>query len=145
MLDLEKLVNQKVEKYYWDEDLNCAITMLKILAEILNIDLSSQVIDAAIGMHGAGMFGAQCGLVEGSLMFIGILGKQKGLPEEDIVDICYNFAFEFERYFGSLSCRDLRPEGFKSDNPPHLCEELTKQAVFFSVKQISKMLENKGV
>jgi len=31
-----------------------------------------QLLDAAVGMHGAGKYGAQCGLVEGSLMFIGL-------------------------------------------------------------------------
>jgi len=35
------------------------------------------VLNFAIGLFGAGGYQAQCGLVEGTLMFIGILGKTK--------------------------------------------------------------------
>jgi len=58
-------------------------------------------------------------LVASALMFIGIKGKEKGLQHEEIVTICNNFAKGFEKEFGSLNCRDLRPQGFKPDNPPH--------------------------
>lgn len=43
--------------------------------------------DAALGMHGAGGYRAQCGLVEGALMFIGIWGKMHGKEEAEIVRI----------------------------------------------------------
>lgn len=137
-MELESYIKKNVEDYYWNKDLNCAITMLKILSKIFDIKLSSQLVEAAIGLHGAGKYGAQCGLVEGALMFLGTFGKQRGLSEEEIIDNCYKFAFGFERHFGSLACRDLRPEGFKPDNPPHICEELSKQAVLFTVEYIDK-------
>ncbi|MFW5985845.1 MAG: C-GCAxxG-C-C family protein [Halanaerobiales bacterium] len=132
-MDVNKLIARRVHDYYWQEDLNCATTMLKILAEIFELKLKSQVLHSAIGMHGAGGFRAQCGLVEGALMFVGILGREKGISESEIVDICYRFADEFESGFGSLLCRELRPEGFREDNPPHLCEEMSKDAVQFTV------------
>ncbi|OLN26367.1 hypothetical protein DSOL_5027 [Desulfosporosinus metallidurans] len=66
-------------------------------------------------------------------MFIGIQGREKGLEPEDIVNKFNNFAEGFEDEFGSLNCRDLRPEGFKPDNPPHLCEEITKKAIMFTL------------
>ncbi len=136
-MDIKEYINGRVEHFYWSEDVNCAIATLRILGEVMGIELSAQVIDAATGMHGAGKFGAQCGLVEGSLMFLGILGRQEGLPEEEISESCYKLAFGFERHFGSLMCRDLRPQGFGDDQPPHLCEELTKQAVLFAVEFIN--------
>ena len=99
---------------------------------MIKISLSSQIIDAVIGMPGAGRSGAQCGLVSGAIMVIGILGKEKGLMHEDIVDKCNKFVKGFKNEFGSLNCGDLRPEGFKPDNPPHLCEDITKKAIAFA-------------
>jgi hypothetical protein len=138
-MQTEEYLKQKVSDCYWKEDVNCATTMLHILSELHAITLEQQLLNAAIGMHGAGGFGAQCGLVEGALLFIGILGKEKNLPTETIIDLCYCFAQEFEKNFSSLSCRNLRPEGFAPDNPPHLCENLTVKAVIFAAEYIEKI------
>ncbi len=89
-------------------------------------------------MHGAGLFGAQCGLVEGSLMFIGIIGRQKGKSVDDVEPLCFEFAEKFTKKFGSLLCRELRPEGFNDDNPPHLCEPRTIDAISFAADFISQ-------
>ena len=127
-------IREKVYTYYWDEDLNFATVMVKILAELHDLDL--QVIESAVGMHGAGGFGAQCGLVEESLMFIGIWRKENELSTEKIVDLCYSFAKNFEQKFGSLSCSKLRPQGFNANSPPHLCEKLTNKAVKFTAEYL---------
>jgi Putative redox-active protein (C_GCAxxG_C_C). len=129
-------INERVHCLYWNDDLNCTTTSLLTFSEIFHIQLNSQIFDAAIGIPGAGRYGAQCGLVAGALMFIGIHGREKGLEHEDIVSKCLNFSKGFENEFGSLNCRDLRPEGFKPDNPPHLCEEITKKAIMFVLKYL---------
>lgn len=139
---MKELIQEKVHSYYWDDDLNCAETTIKILSEIFNIEIQPQVLDAAIGMHGAGKFGAQCGLVEGSLMFIGILGHQKGIEKEKIIALCYEFADGFEKRYKSLRCKDLRPRGFRPNDPPHLCEGKTKLAINFSADFILRAYEN---
>lgn len=135
-MEIEEYIRKNVSDYYWRENVNCATTMLNILSKIYEIHLDNQVINAAIGMHGAGSFGAQCGLVEGALMFIGIWGKERGLPNEAIIDLCYCYARQFEEKFGSLLCKQLRPQGFNPDNPPHLCETLTNQAVKFAAEYL---------
>jgi len=134
-----ELINDKVHSYYWNDEFNCAITSLLTLSEIFHINLCSQIVNAGIGMPGAGGYGAQCGLVGGALMFIGILGKEKGLENTDIVTTCYEFAKRFEKEFGSLDCRVLRPQGFKPDNPPHLCEEITKKAIMFTLNYLNSL------
>ena len=88
-------------------------------------------------MHGAGKYGAQCGLVEGTLMFIGILGRTLNISDDDIVNSCNDFANQFENRFNSLLCNILRPEGFNPDNPSHLCEKLTCEAVCFNIDFIT--------
>ena len=134
-----ELINEKVHSYYWNDDLNCAITSLLILSEIFHTNLCSQIVSAGIGMPGAGGYGAQCGLVSGSLMFIGILGKENGQENMAIVKMCNEFAKRFENEFGSLDCRVLRPQGFKADNPPHLCEEITKKAIMFTMSYLNSL------
>lgn len=78
-MEKEEYIKKNVSDYYWRENVNCATTMLNILSKIYEIHLDNQVINAAINMHGAGRFGALCGLVEEALMFIGIWGKERGL------------------------------------------------------------------
>ena len=134
---------ERVNYYYWKNDLNCATTNLKILSEIFSITLSDQIISAAIGMHGAGRYGAQCGLVEGTLMFLGIIGKKYRFQEEIIVDQCREYAKQFENIFQSLSCSKLRPEGFNIEDPPHLCEKLTCTAIEFNKNFVSQFIKEK--
>jgi hypothetical protein len=141
-LETKDLIQARVREYYWQDDINCATTNLKILSEIFSVELSDQVIDAALGMHGAGKYGAQCGLVEGTLMFLGIIGRMKGISDENIENSCNEFAGQFENRFRSLLCRVLRPEGFSDDNPPHLCEKLTCEAIGFNSDFIARFIHN---
>ncbi|MCP3922290.1 MAG: C_GCAxxG_C_C family protein [Desulfobacterales bacterium] len=125
-------ITKKIKDCYWVYDLNCATTNLKILAEQFKFGLSNQAIDAALGMHGAGGYGAQCGLVEGTLMFAGIYGRHLKINDNDIILLCNNYAEKFEMKFKSLQCKDLRPNGFREDDPPHLCESFTCDAICFN-------------
>lgn len=129
----ELFISKNVNHYYWKEDINCATTMMKILSKAYRIRLHKQMIDGALGLHGAGGFGAQCGLVEGGLIFISLLGKKHNLSNVEIVNLCYEYAQNFEKTFGSLRCKVLRPQGFHPQNPPHLCEELTNKAIQFAI------------
>ena len=124
-------IAMRVHEFYWQQDINCASTVLRVLTEMYELDLQPQVLAAAVGLHGAGGFGAQCGLVEGGLLFIGLLGQRQKWDEARIVQCCKEFASQFSAEFGSLRCCELRPEGFRPDNPPHLCEGLTVRALEF--------------
>ncbi|MBP2626025.1 MAG: GCAxxG family protein [Firmicutes bacterium] len=131
------LIDARAHDYYWKEDFSCAITTLKILSEIFNTKFDQQVMDAAFGLN-AGRLGSQCGLVEGALMFIGIYGQKKGLVYQGITELCHTFSSSFQVEFGSVLCKKLRPQGFSPDDPPHLCENITKRAIWFSTEFISK-------
>jgi hypothetical protein len=95
-------------------------------------------------MHGAGEYGVQCGLVEGTLMFFGIFARINNYPKNKVVKYCYEFAKCFESNFSSLQCSVLRPEGFSSNNPPHICEPLTCRAIEFSIAFIQR-IENQSI
>ncbi|HID02152.1 MAG TPA: redox-active protein [Desulfobacterales bacterium] len=138
---MEKFVNDRVATYFHVNDHNCVRTDLLILAEYFKIELHEQVLNAAVGMHGAGGYRAQCGLVEGTLLFLGILGAAKGAEEEEIIRSCYNFGKAYEKEFSSLQCRILRPGGFNNDDPPHLCEGLASRSAAFSIRFVEQVME----
>ena len=137
---LHDFIEQRVANLYWREDQNCAITTLTVLSEIFEIELHQQVLDSALGMHGAGKYGAQCGIVEGFLMLIGIYGRKLGFSDKYIVQSCYTCAAKFEAKFGSLTCKMLRPEGFPEESEPqHFCELLTRHGIEFAVTFIKSL------
>ena len=137
---MKKYITKRVHELYWKEDINCARTSLICLSELFEIAIEPQTIWAAIGLHGAGGYRAQCGLVEGTLMFMGIYFHKLGKTEAEIVSICYNFASAFDKTFGSLRCYELRPTGFSENDPPHMCENLTCRAIEFAYHHILKIV-----
>ena len=138
---MNNTILEAVRHCYWEKDVNCARTTLYTLARLAGFALEPQVWAAATGMHGAGRFGAQCGLVEGTLMFIGIQGTRHGLPDQRVGILCHAYATAFARRFGSLECRVLRPNGFRKEDPPHACEELTLKSLRFAVDFLAAQRE----
>lgn len=51
---MNEFVKESVHKLYWVKDLNCASTSLLVLSEYFDTNIDSQILDSAIGMHGAG-------------------------------------------------------------------------------------------
>lgn len=128
---MKEYIKNRVHELYWNDDINCARTVIICLSELFKIDVEPQISWAAVGLHGAGGYRAQCGLVEGTLMFMGIYLHTLGKAENEIVSACYDFASAFEKRFGSLRCLELRPSGFSENDPPHMCENLTCNSVEF--------------
>lgn len=131
-LTAETRIRELVRHSYWVEDINCAKATLRVLAALRGFALQPQVLDAAAGMHGAGLYRAQCGLVEGALMFLGVFLAAEGAPDAEITRACNAYAAAFEAGFGSLRCFDLRPGGFRDDDPPHACEQLSLRTMKFA-------------
>ncbi len=113
--------------------------MLRVLGAVTDREIHEQVFAAATGMNGAGRFRAQCGLVEGGLMFLGIWGHGRGRSPEEVENLCKAYAREFETRFGSLLCRDLRPQGFAEGQPQHLCEGLSVDAANWAAQWVGRL------
>lgn len=141
MRDTKQIIHDRVHTSYWKQDLNCAVTTLLTLSEHFGIDLNPQVLDAASCMHGAGGYRAQCGLVEGMLMFVGIIGHERNLEQSSINAFCSQAAESYEKQFGSLRCEILRPNGFNDDDPPHLCEKLSADSICHNLQLIENWLK----
>lgn len=136
-------IKNEVHDLYWNKNINCARAMIAVLSQLLNFKVEDQLFNAGIGMHGAGGYRAQCGLVEGSLMFIGAYFSEQGRIENEISNLCYNFARLFVGQFGSLICKDLRPIGFNQNDPPHYCENITIDSILFTYKFIANVTDAK--
>ena len=133
---MKEYIKSRVHELYWNDDINCARTAIICLSELFETAVEMQVIWSAVGLHGAGGYRAQCGLVEGTLMFIGIYLHELGKTEDEIVSACYDFASAFDKAFGSLRCFELRPTGFSESDPPHMCESLTCGGIEFASQYI---------
>lgn len=133
---MKEYITNRVHNLYWDKDINCARTTIICLSELFETAVEPQTIRSAVGLHGAGGYRAQCGIVEGALMFIGIYLHTLGRTEADIVSACYDFASAFDKTFGSLRCFELRPSGFSELDPPHMCERLTCDGIEFAYRYI---------
>ena len=130
--------NELIHHLSHDKDFNCAITTLLCLGKEFGVEINQQVLDSAICLNGGGRFRAQCGLVEGALMFIGIYATQRGMKKKDMMKIAYGFCEGFSARFSSLLCRDLRPGGFQKTDPKHMCEPLTLDTVAFTVDYLKQ-------
>ena len=133
---MKECIKNRVHELYWNDDLNCARTAIICLSELFETAVEPQLLWSAAGLHGAGGYRAQCGLVEGTLMFIGVYFHVMGKTENEIVSACYDFAVAFEKAFGSLRCLELRPAGFSENDPPHMCEKLTCHGIEFAYQYI---------
>lgn len=138
---MKEYIRNRVHELYWKDDVNCARTTIICLSELFETSIRPQTLWSAVGLHGAGGYRAQCGLVEGTLMFIGIYLHELGREEAEIVSACYEFASAFEKAFGSLRCLELRPTGFSKSDPPHMCEALTCKGIAFAYQYISELVK----
>ncbi len=137
-MTLEQLVAARVRVYYGGHDLSCIHATLKVLAEVFDTEVSPQTYDSSSGMFGGGgNYGAQCGLVQGVIMFIGILCARHRLDKETLGKLCFDYSALAEKELGSLLCREIRPEGFTEDNPPDLCEPRTVQSIVSAARFIA--------
>lgn len=127
--ETDRRIAEMVRACYWDRDINCARTTLYCMSRLFDLPLDPQLDRAAIGLNGAGRMGCQCGLLEGALLFLGIHASSLGKTEKEVCAVCGRYTAAFQKHFGGIDCRMLRPGGLQKGDPPHLCEGLTVEAV----------------
>lgn len=141
MTMMRETVEKRLHELYWIHNYNCSMAMVTCLSEFFKEEINQQTVNASRGLNGAGRFRGQCGLVEGALMFIGIyMAKDNNTREgtDIVVNMCHKFASQFTETFGSISCFDLRPNGFREDDPSHFCEKISAKAILFAFNFINK-------
>ena len=138
-MSLYNLIEERVSVLHGQDDLNCVMVTLLILAEVFEIDLHPQVLDVAVGMESEGRYSSQCGLLGGCLMFIGIYGRKSGMHDKVISEACDSCASKFEAKFGSIKCIKLRSEHVPAENFSQRHEPLTRHGIEFAVTFIKSL------
>lgn len=125
-------VRDVVQEGFFTREEDSAVTVLRGLGEVFDTALSPQLLQAAAAVSGAGCSGAQCGIVEGALLFIGLYYGAKGKTAAEIAAVSRAFAAAYAEKWGSLRCAELRPGGVHEDDPPTLCAGLTLEGIIFT-------------
>lgn len=128
---MQNRISDIVNHSYYTLDVNCAKTTLITLSKLFDFKLEEQVVQSATAMNGAGRSRGQCGLVEGMLMFLGVFFAARGQCDDTIVRMARKFTQKFQKEFNSISCKELRPGGFRPEDPKHMCAPLTLKTVQF--------------
>jgi len=128
-MELQEYIARRVEQEYHDLDTPCTPTTIKILSEVFKLELPKELVELSFALSGISKHGAQCGLVEGVLVMIGLIGHRQGLDKEVLAEICSDFLKQYDQKHGSLRCKELRLGGFNDDDPPNLCEGLTATSI----------------
>lgn len=104
------------DKYYYEGNYNCAETILRAGNEYYNLGLHDRDM-IAFGGFGAGIqTGNTCGAV---LAGVGILSmkyiEKKAHESKDIKPVTSMLMREFREKYGSVLCKDIKPQSFKPD------------------------------
>lgn len=115
----QERILEMVHHCYWDNNANCAQTTLHCLEQ-----LTSTCTPIAVSGHcrlprGSGPWRAM--RLEGATLFLGLYCAAMGKSAEETEEICARYALVFNRNFGSMACSDLRPGGFRADDPLPIC------------------------
>lgn len=96
-MNFTDFIKRKVAFYYWQHNINCAETSLKVLSEFFQLPLNEQVINSVLSLPGAGQCGGQCGIVGATLMFMGILGREYGINDDEIKKFCKTYSKQYAK------------------------------------------------
>lgn len=131
-MDACEQITAWVHHCYWDKDFNCARTTLFCLSELCRLPLHPQISQAAVGLNGAGRTARNAACWKARSSFWAFWARAWGKTDKETVSLCGQYATAFQQRFGGTNCRELRPGGFRKDDPPHRCEGVTVGATCFA-------------
>ncbi|MBQ1894403.1 MAG: C-GCAxxG-C-C family protein [Clostridiales bacterium] len=113
-------------KYYFEGNYNCAEAILRAANEYYDLGLHDRDM-ISFGGFGAGIqSGNTCGAV---LAGVGVLSmkyvEQKAHESKDIKPVTMMLIREFNKKYGSVLCKDIKPQSFK---PEYRCRNTIEVA-----------------
>ncbi len=108
-MDREGL-RERVERYFVSGRYNCTMTVLAVLFEVYEMPPDPRLLGAGQCLPGVGGSGGLCGLVSGTLIFLGVWGYERGLHRSLLSPGCALVVESVRARFGSTSCALLRTE-----------------------------------
>lgn len=108
------MLRDRVKKYFLDEELNCAESMLAAANEEYGLGLTPGEIELMRGFGGGMGYGTTCGAISGSIAALSKLICVK-VDKDTAHEVTSGFLEEFEKRFASSRCDDLVPVYKKED------------------------------
>ncbi|MCR5589945.1 MAG: C-GCAxxG-C-C family protein [Lachnospiraceae bacterium] len=102
------------EKYYYEQNYNCAETIIRAGNEYYGLGLHDRDM-IAFGGFGAGIqTGNTCGAILSAVSILSMkYVEQKAHESADIKPVTAMLIQEFNRKYGSVLCKDIKPQSFQ--------------------------------
>ncbi|SCY72897.1 C_GCAxxG_C_C family probable redox protein [Lachnospiraceae bacterium XBB2008] len=103
-------------KYYYDQNYNCAETMIRAGNEYYGLELHDRDM-IAFGGFGAGIqTGNTCGAILSAVSILSMRYVEKKAHEStDIRPVTTALIRKFNERYGSVLCKDIKPQSFQPD------------------------------
>lgn len=107
-------MNAGIQKYYLNENNNCAEAVLRTLNETYGFHLSEKDIHLVSGFGGGCGCGKICGALAGAIAALGCLEVETKAHETlGFREHCGMLCKTFEEAMGSTECREVKPKQFR--------------------------------
>lgn len=135
------MLKDLIGKYYFEQNYNCAETILRAANEYYNLQLHDKDM-IMVGAYGAGIqSGNTCGAV---LSVAAILSlkyvEAKAHESEDIRPVVQKMLRKFNEKYNSTLCKDIKPQSF---NPEYRCKVTVETACDILEETIREFEEEK--
>lgn len=120
------MLKDYIAKYYFDENYNCAETILRAANEYYDLQLHDRDM-IMVGAYGAGIQTENtCGAVLSAAAVLSLKYVEKKAHEsEDIKPVVQKLIRKFNEKYGSIQCKDIKSQSFK---PEYRCKMTVETA-----------------
>ncbi len=121
-----KMLKDYLAKYYFDGNYNCAESILRAGNEYYDLGLHDRDM-ILVAAYGAGIqSGNTCGAVLAGASILSMkYVEAKAHESEDIRPVVVNLMRKFNQKYGSVLCKDIKPQSFK---PEYRCQKTIEAA-----------------
>lgn len=114
------------QKYYFEQNYNCAETLLRAANDYYDLKLHDRDM-IMVGAYGAGIqCGNTCGAVLAAASVLSMkYVEAKAHESEDIRPVVMKLMRKFNAKYGSILCKDIKPQSFK---PEYRCKMTVETA-----------------
>lgn len=114
-------MNKLIEKYYINQKLNCAETILLMANEEYNLELSNESISLIKGFGGGMSKELVCGAITGGIATLSYIFNKNNFLKEAIIEFLDNCQDKFQ----SVDCSKIKPNFRKEDIGCHNTIDIT--------------------
>ncbi|MCR5716425.1 MAG: C-GCAxxG-C-C family protein [Lachnospiraceae bacterium] len=110
------MLKDDFENYYYDQNYNCAETLIRAANDYYDLQLHDRDM-IMLGAYGAGMqTGNTCGAILAAVSVLSMKYVEKKAHEsEDIKPVTTMLIREFNKKYGSILCKDIKPQSFQPE------------------------------